>query len=49
MLNNYVSGYLIKIKTNKGLSIKKENEIIQELLTNKVPFFKLINAKDGKV
>ena len=49
MFNNYVSGYLVKIKINKGLSVKKENEIIQELLTNKIPFFKLINTKDDKV
>ena len=50
LIGGYVTGGLLtNIRIDKSLSLKKQNEIIQNLLSNNIPFFKIITTKEDDV
>ena len=50
LIGSYVNGGLLtNIRIDKSLSIKKQNEIIQNLLNHNIPFFKVINTKEDDI
>ncbi len=50
LIGGYVNGGLLTyVRIDKSISLKKQNEIIQNLLKNNIPFFKIINTKEDDV
>ena len=47
LIGSYVNGGLLtNIRIDKSLSTKKQNEVIQNLLVNNIPFFRIITTKE---
>ncbi len=47
LISSYVNGGLLtNIRIDKSISLKKQNEVIQNLLTNNIQFFRIITTKE---